>query len=163
MINNQETKFIQENLNFLFGLFVVFNQIRKNENIDLDLKKILVSGLARSYIGGLANLVDPAEDKMGNKNLSIYLVTKIDLSKYDSVINKLRNIRNKIIAHNDREAVLKGEDFFNEINFTIPESEALLLQLSMVIGGATGTSMPIDKMREDYVHLLEKILRNNNV
>ena len=159
MATEIELQFLQDNLNFLFGLFVIFEELRTNQTIDISLKKILVSGLARSYIGGLASLTDPTKDKLGNENLSIYLIPETNLSSHDLVIGKLKDVRNKIIAHNDKAAMLKGDDFLKDMNLTIEDSKALLYQLADIVGKASGRSMPVETMKSEYTTSLRKALR----
>lgn len=156
-IDKNEIDWLEGNINFLFGLYVVFDELRKeNVLIDEKLRKILVAGSARSYLGGLASLLDPKKDSKGNENLSIYTIEGVDLKSYMGTIQRLRKLRDKMLAHNDKKSMLKGDTFINENILEIEESFDLLLHLAKIIGGLSKTNMPIDKMKREYLTSIRK-------
>jgi gluconate kinase len=154
--HQNEINRIKEQLNFLFGVFVVYDELRDNESIDSKLKKILVTSLGRTYLNGLAALTDKSIDIRGNENLSIHRICLDNSQLNYKSIEKIRAIRNKLTAHNDRKTTAASEEFLKEVNLGIHQSKELLLDLIKVIEKTSKQKMPIEDIEQDYILSIKK-------
>lgn len=159
MYDDVKINFLGSNMEYLFIQYVVADQLRRSYSSKMDegLLKALVSALSRNYIIGLAALTGPEKDLRGNEMISIRHLG-IDLSLYeDSVIKTIRDIRNNIIGHNNREIIAEGEGFLIKKNLLFENTKSLLDYLVIEFEKKTGRKINTEINRHKYSEEMERI------
>ncbi len=146
--NNIE--FLKDNLSFIYIQWIICFELRKNyENVfNNGAGRVLINSIQRSFFTNLAILLDPEVDGKGNTNISIEVVQKLD-EKYNFLIKKIKDIRRKMLAHNDMEWCLNLDKY--PIKIERDEVELLLNHLIDIVEKHSNQKFPKDKVKSDTI------------
>lgn len=78
---------------------------------------IILVGLEKSYLLGLARLFDKYRLEGKDKNISIYFFLDYQFINHNKTIGKLKKLRDKMLCHSDVEKMLELEKFLKKLNF----------------------------------------------
>ncbi len=146
--NNIE--FLKDNLSFIYIQWIICFEVKKNykDVFNNGTGKVLINSIQRSFFTNLAILSDPEVDGLGHKNISIKGVQNLD-KNFDSLIYKIKQIRNKILAHNDLEWSLNLDKY--PIKIEPDEVELLLNHLIDIVEKHSNQKFPKDKVKLDTI------------
>lgn len=161
MSREKDLQFLRENLTYIFQLLVTVKELRGKyiHILDSDLAKIINSSIVRNYLLCIANLLDPVKDKLGNENISIYVLENIDVSKFKDLIERIKTHRSKAIAHNDRSVMHQGDDYFKNYNLTPDEVEGLFEYMLQALENELKDQFPRKEVTENIERKLAKLFR----
>ncbi len=151
MSRGKDIEFLIGNLSYIYQLSVAVKELRGKylSLLGVDLGKIIDSSLVRNYLLCVANLLDPAEDRMGNRNITIDVFQDADLSSYANLIERIKTHRSKAIAHNDQAVMHQRDDYFRTYNITPEEVENFLEHMMQTAEKEMTNKFPREKMAKD--------------
>ncbi len=161
MSREKDIEFLIGNLSYIYQLSTVVKELRGKylSLLGADLGKILDSSLVRNYLLCVANLLDPAEDRMGNKNITIDVFQYVDLSSYKDLKERIKTHRSKAIAHNDQTVMRQRDDYFRTYNIKPEEVENLLEHMMQIAEKEMINKFPREKMAKDVETQLAELFK----